>query len=173
MTTVAEKSWFEESRVLFGGGKGVGFTAIFTGRNEVVAKVIFLHLFVILFTGGVSSRENPPAGRTPPPGLDTPQTRPPWDQTPQEQTPPWDQTLPRADTPPPGSRLQHTVNERPVCILLECILVVYRMEFDTTRCSCSRNSGQISAWGTFCLSKTTVCAAISSQISFQFTGEVV
>ena len=25
---------------------------IFTGRNEVVAKVIFLHLFVILFTGG-------------------------------------------------------------------------------------------------------------------------
>ena len=23
----------------------------FTGRNEVVAKVIFLHLFVILFTG--------------------------------------------------------------------------------------------------------------------------
>ena len=101
MTTVAEKSWFGESRVLFGGGKGVGFTAIFTGRNEVVAKVIFLHLFVILFTGGVSSRENPPAGRTPPPGLDTPQTRPLWDQTPQEQTPPWDQTPPRADTPPP------------------------------------------------------------------------
>ena len=27
--------------------------AIFTCRNEVVAKVIFLHLFVILFTGGV------------------------------------------------------------------------------------------------------------------------
>ena len=26
-------------------------------------------------------------------------------------------------TPPPGSRLQHTVYERPVCILLECILV--------------------------------------------------
>ena len=25
---------------------------IFTGRNEVVAKVIFLHLSVILFTGG-------------------------------------------------------------------------------------------------------------------------
>ena len=31
---------------------------------------------------------------------------------------------PGADTPlPPGSRLQHTVNERPVRILLECILV--------------------------------------------------
>ena len=26
---------------------------LITGRNEVVAKVIFLHLFVILFTGGV------------------------------------------------------------------------------------------------------------------------
>ena len=34
---------------------------------------------------------------------------------------------PGADTPPgppPGSRLQHTVNERPVRILLECILVL-------------------------------------------------
>ena len=28
---------------------------IFTGRNEVLAKVIFLHLSVILFTGGVSA----------------------------------------------------------------------------------------------------------------------
>ena len=28
------------------------YQAIFNGRNEVVAKVIFLHLFVILFTGG-------------------------------------------------------------------------------------------------------------------------
>ena len=27
--------------------------------------------------------------------------------------------------PPPGSRLQHTVNERPVRILLECILVFF------------------------------------------------
>ena len=44
----------------------------FTGRNEVVAKVIFLHLFVILFTGGVSSRENPPCQGEPPPGRETP-----------------------------------------------------------------------------------------------------
>ena len=57
---------------------GVSFTkhitrlAIFTGRNDVVDKVIFLHLFVILFTGGGG-----------------------------------------------------TVNERPVRILLECILVCY------------------------------------------------
>ena len=80
-----------------------------------------------------------------PPGPDlywdqTPQTRHPPDQTPwtrhpQEQTPPtprpdtlWEQTLPgpdppRADPTPPGSRLQHTVNGRPVRILLECILI--------------------------------------------------
>ena len=37
---------------------------------------------------------------------------------PREQTPPWEQT-----PPPQGSRLQHTVNERPVRILLECILL--------------------------------------------------
>ena len=28
---------------------------VITGRNEVLAKVIFLHLFVILFTGGGST----------------------------------------------------------------------------------------------------------------------
>ena len=111
---------------------------VVTGRNEVVAKVMFLHKCVILFTGGVwadppgtmqtlpqqgeppqdqadtpprdqadtphPAGRIPPAGRTPPPGT--------------RQTPPQDQ----AD-PPPGRRLQHTVNERPVCILLECILV--------------------------------------------------
>ena len=63
------------------------------------------------------------------PGADTPL---------QEQTPPRVDTPPPqsrhpagADTPwsrpphpsPPGSRLQHTVNERPLRILLECILV--------------------------------------------------
>ena len=40
-----------------------------------------------------------------------PRTRPPGSSPPRDQTP-----------PPPGSRLQHTVNERPVRILLECIL---------------------------------------------------
>ena len=69
----------------------------------------------------------PPLGADPPcppPRPDPPGTRPP-----QEQTTPREQTPPRADTPPeqtpplPGSRLQHTVNERPVRILLECILV--------------------------------------------------
>ena len=124
----------------------------FTRRNEVVAKVIFLHLSVILFTGVVCLSAcwdtTPPAGSRHPP-----------EQTPipREQTPPWEQTTPReqthppgsrppgrrppgADTPqsvhppgadtspesrhlPPPSRLRHTVNERPVRILLECILV--------------------------------------------------
>ena len=36
--------------------------SIFTGRNEVVAKVMFLHVSVILLTGG--GRGSP--GRTPP-----------------------------------------------------------------------------------------------------------
>ena len=55
-------------------------------------------------------REQTPPDQTPSPGADAPpQTRP----SPQTRHP-----------PPPGSRLQHTVNERPVRILLECILVV-------------------------------------------------
>ena len=74
-----------------------------TGRNEVVAKVIFLHLSVILFTGGGGGSASIHAGIPTPP-----------DHTPPEQTP-----------LPPGSRLQHTVYERPVRILLECILVIY------------------------------------------------
>ena len=52
-----------------------------------------------------------PGSRHPPPGS----RHPPGADTPQEQTPP-EQT-------PPRRRLQHTVNERPVRILLECILV--------------------------------------------------
>ena len=117
---------------------------IFTSRNEVLAKVIFLHLSVILFTGGEGSgKENPPppwAWRTPPAMENPPRPAPP-DQTPPDQTPPSMETpcpptrhLPPAwRTPPtrhppgmetpPGSRLWHTVYDRPVRILLECILV--------------------------------------------------
>ena len=62
-------------------------------RNEVVAKVIFLHLSVILFTGGDSAsvhagippREQTPRDQTPPgpPGTDPPGSRhPPGKQTP-------------------------------------------------------------------------------------------
>ena len=90
---------------------------IITGRNEVMAKVMFLLVSVILLTGGVSASVH--AGIP----------HPPWEQTPpREQTSPGADT-PRADTPhpweqtPPRSRVRHTVNERPVRILLECILV--------------------------------------------------
>ena len=100
-----------------------------TGRNEVVAKVMFLHMSVILYTGGVS-REPPgdhadtPRPDRPPPG---PRRTPPW----RPRKPPRDQGEPppeQGDPPgprrsPPGRGLQHTVNERPVRILLECILV--------------------------------------------------
>ena len=58
---------------------------IITSRNKVVAKVIFLHLFVIMFTVGrgvcLSAWWD---------------TTPPW-----EQTPPRADTSPRADPPPP------------------------------------------------------------------------
>ena len=59
---------------------------IITGRNEVVAKVIFLHVFVILFTGGSTSVHA---------GMPHPQ-----DQTPQSRHPPGPDTHP----PPPRKR---------------------------------------------------------------------
>ena len=119
-------------------------SSIFTGRNEVVAGVIFLHLFVILFTGGVSAslhagilpRTRPPPKQTP---LEqtTPRGRHPRADTPcsrhsptRADTPPPEQTSPLEQTPPPvESRLWHTVNERPVRILLECILVLFSCSF--------------------------------------------
>ena len=63
--------------------------------NEVWGKVIFLHLFVILFTGGVCLSA-------------CWDTTTPLEQTPlQDQAPPQEQTSPRADTPwsrhPPGA----------------------------------------------------------------------
>ena len=68
----------------------------------------------------------PPRIRQTPPSPD--QADPPWIR----QTPPGSgrpprtrQTTPRTRQTPPGSRLQHTVYERPVRILLECILVIF------------------------------------------------
>ena len=55
---------------------------------------------------------HPLLSRHPPPEQALPQSRHPSR---------WSRQPPRAD--PPGSRLRHTVNERPVRILLECILV--------------------------------------------------
>ena len=68
---------------------------------------------MILSTGGVSGRETPP-GRDNLPGRDNPPLA--------GRTPPDRENPPGPDTPP-GSRLQHTVYERLVRILLECILV--------------------------------------------------
>ena len=68
----------------------------------------------------------PPA----PPGGDPPEETPPGGDPPREETPLQrrpPQGDPREEThpPPPGSRLRHTINERPVRILLECILVFH------------------------------------------------
>ena len=74
-----------------------------TGRNEVLAKVIFLHLCVIhsVHRGGV------PDQAPPPPPMD--QTHP-WTRHPPDQTPPGTDIPPGTDTPtgadptPPGTR---------------------------------------------------------------------
>ena len=84
---------------------------IITGRNEVVAKVMFLHVCVILFTGGGPGRENPPgqgetprAGRPPsgqgdPPGRDNP---PRQGDPPRQGHPPRQGDPPGRENPPPG-----------------------------------------------------------------------
>ena len=63
---------------------------LITGRNEVVAKVIFLHLSVILFTGGVCLSASWDA--THPPGVDTPPDQTPGPDIPQSRHPPSKQT---------------------------------------------------------------------------------
>ena len=63
---------------------------IITGRNEVVAKVMFLHVCVILFTGGVSGQGEPPT----PPGREN--------HHPTLIRPPGTRHPPEADTPHPG-----------------------------------------------------------------------
>ena len=144
-----------------------------------MAKVIFLHLFFILFTGGWCAwsggwyphkalRQTPPDQAQPPdqahhppgPGIPPPtQTRHttpsgpdpsrtrhiPRPGTPHlpDQTPPWTRQTPpptdqahsprtRHPTPPLGSRLRHTVYERPVRILLECIFVFFFYRFHSS-----------------------------------------
>ena len=112
----------------------MGDRKIITGRNEVVAKVMFLVVSVILFTGVVSASVHAGIPHLPPSRHPPGSRHPPWEQTlPGADTPrgdtPWEQTPPGADDPP-GSRQpllvantpRHTVNELPVRILLECIL---------------------------------------------------
>ena len=93
----------------------VGNFDIFTGRNVVVAKVIFLHLFVILFTGGCLPQcmlgyhppeQTPPPLRADTPGADTPRADTPQsrhspgaDKPPWSRHPPPSRHPPRADTP--------------------------------------------------------------------------
>ena len=86
---------------------------MFTGRNEVLAKVIFLHLYVILFTGEdlpqcmlgyhpPGSDTSPPGpGRHPPDQVDTP---PGPGRPPRTRQTPWARQTPpdQADTPRPG-----------------------------------------------------------------------
>ena len=87
----------------------LAFSVIINGRNEVVAKVMFLLVSVILLTGGCVCLSAC------------------WDTTPPSRHLPGSRHPPEQTTPgsrhPPGSRLRHTVNERLVHILLECILV--------------------------------------------------
>ena len=131
-------------------------TTLVTGCNEVVAKVMFLLVSVILSTGGglpqcMLGCYPPQDGGTPQEGDPLPR-RPP---TMREAPPRGRHTLPRRSlgsrppqahtlggnwggsdpgphprgklrgirSSPPRSRLWHTVNERPVRILLKCILV--------------------------------------------------
>ena len=87
------------------------FIPFFTGRNEVVAKVIFLHLSVILFTrwwsaslhAGIPPCQGDPLLPRRPPAKETPLPRrpPPTKETPLPRRPPTKETpLPRR--PPPG-----------------------------------------------------------------------
>ena len=109
------------------------FYVLLPHANEVWGKVIFLHLSVILFTGGgVPGQVHPPAGPTgqvhPPSRYTTPKryTPPgrytPWQVHPPQQVQPRTDT-PLASTPPPSNVCWDTVNKRAVRILLECNLV--------------------------------------------------
>ena len=80
-----------------------------TGRNEVVTKAMFLHVSVILFTGGVSRQGEPPwTGRTPPDQADHPPPRvgrnPPGPGRPHHSPPPRQGRLPLGRGEPPQTR---------------------------------------------------------------------
>ena len=79
-----------------------------TSRNKVVAKVIFLHLSVILFTGGVCQGKPPLPGRIPPPHQGEPppaRENPTARENPPDQTPPARENPPQTRPPPPlGTR---------------------------------------------------------------------
>ena len=72
---------------------------LITGRNEVVAKVMFLLVSVILLTGGVSGREHPPLAVRPPRQGDPPVARRPT--PPGRENPPWQGEAPLCRETPP------------------------------------------------------------------------
>ena len=98
------------------------FNSFITGRNEVVAKVVFTRVCdSVKREGGLPQcmlgyHHRPPL------------RRPLRKQTPPEVDTPREADNPREVDTPPGSRLRHTVNERPVLILLEYILVDRALE---------------------------------------------
>ena len=111
------------------------------------AKVMFLQVSVILSTGGGSASvhagmpDHPPDQADTPPTRQTPPAPGPLHQAPAPGRHPPDQADPPGTRqappgpgrhPPPGSRRQHTVNERPVRILLECILVHFTVNVFST-----------------------------------------
>ena len=102
---------------------------VITGRNEVVAKVMFLQVSVIHSVHRGGSPENPPGRENPPGTRENPpnQADPPSRENPPRtrENPPRQGEPPGPGRPPPGRRLQHTVYERLVRILLECILVFH------------------------------------------------
>ena len=85
------------------------YVNIITGRNEVLAKVMFLHVCVILFTGGVPGQVpppwagTPPLGRHPPSSGQAPPLPPLGRHPPSRQAPPLQAgTPPSGQAPPPG-----------------------------------------------------------------------
>ena len=113
------------------------------------AKVMFLQLSIILFTGGVCLSAYwdtyPPPQEQTPHGADTPppeQQTTPWSRLPQSRHPAWSRhprsrppqsrhppsRHPPEQTPPVQCMLGDTGNKRAIRILLECILVVNMFE---------------------------------------------
>ena len=100
-------------------GQGNIFTSVCLSTGGVSASV---------HTGIYTPQEQTPLEQTPQEQTSQEQTppgskHPPGSRHPRQQTPPGSRHPPGGDIPT-GSRLQHTVNERPVRSLLECILVV-------------------------------------------------
>ena len=124
-------------------GQGNIFTLVCHSVHRGVSASV--HAGIPHPPGADTPWEQTPPGAVTPTGADTPLAA----DTPRQQTPPWQQTPPRSrhppradnppeQTPPPPrsrhlrSRLRHTVNERAVRILLECILV-FSKHFNTIK----------------------------------------